>query len=170
MAKASEPVIQEKGKSAIDTSILDTIQGDLPSNKKTMSPIDIYRNYFKSIYPQANTDVLLAYLGARLSSPKRSLVQLGNTLFNVYRVSPTEVEFDMATNESPKKIFENSVGFAKFLKNQKIKTAKTIAEKPETVKLVQKVAESQGLDVNVGQSTEKLDGVMKPVYTIEVTL
>lgn len=168
MAKAQEPAISEGRK--LDIDVMDAMQGNMPSQKGNISPIEIYKKYFQSISPKLNTDVLLAYTGALLKNPKRSLIQIGNTIFNVYRVSPTEVEFHMVTSEHPRKILENSIGFVKFLKNQKIKTAKTIVENPETMKLIKQVANKTGIELNIGQSTEKLDDVMKPVYTVEVTL
>jgi len=151
-------------------NVMDTIQGKLPSQEKQMSPVDILRRAFPESETGLKEDAMLNIIGARLENPKRSVVQIGNTVFLTYRVSPTEVEFHMATSEPARQIIKNASGFGKFLRNQGVKVAKTIAEKPEIVKLATQVAKDIGATVKSGQSMKRLNDKIRPVYTLEINL
>jgi len=150
-------------------NVMDTIQGKLPSQAKQMTSVDILRKALPEHKTKMPEEMMLNIIGARLENPKRSVVQIGNTVFLTYRPAPGVVEFDTYTVENKKNLTNSMSGFFKFLKNQNIKKA-TTTDEPLYVDVTREAARIAGTKVNVGQKTEKVDGKIRPVYAFEVTL
>ena len=164
MAKSSEPVIQEKGKSAIDTSILDTIDGKLPSQKGQMDIMSILKKGLEARKTGMPFEMFASLVGARMKSPRNSMVKINNTAFMVRREpnDSKKVEFSMISADSSKNASKCIMGFYKFLKNQKILSASTTEETPQFVELYK----NSGVPLKVSVTEGFYGKERKPEYLI----
>lgn len=164
MAKASEPIIQDKR--SLDADVMGAMQGSLPSDSKKLDVIQILRNYFYKNGSNVDSNYFINFISKACESPDVSLIQINNSLFLTIRKSNDEVEFQIISPEMDKMLNESVIGYTRFLKNQKIKKA-TI--KTSTGSMVE-FFKSLGLPVQVSTGTKVGRGKAQPVYLASIEI
>ena len=134
---------------------------------KQMDTLQILRGAVEGQLPTGmNFDLFLRKLATILKDQNNKLVQMGNTIFLVKRITPEHIEFHTFSSEGTKALIRNFNGLIKLAKNQGFKKISSYADEPMYVELAKKT----GLPVKIGQSQRVEGNVAKPVYTFEMEL
>lgn len=111
-------------------------------------------------------DTFIRKLYTVLEDPNNRLVQFGNTVFLMKRVSPDTAEVHTFSSEPPQLLVQRFTDAASFLKTQGMKRAVTYADNPAYLK----IAKATGLPVKTSRTTRSTGGQALPAYQFEVTL